>query len=255
MIEFTIKNRLALITLNRPDKKNALNPAMVEALNQAVDSAMEDETVRALVLKAQGDVFSAGADLESLQAMQAWSEEEQRQDSQRLAQLYHRLYGGPKPVIAQVQGHALAGGCGLISVCDWVFAVPEAQFAYTEAAIGFVPAMVSVFLCQKMGEGHARPLLLNAARISAGEAKEYGLVYRVVERDALEETVMAFAQKLIELNSGNSLALTKKLLAKNAGLPVEAALQNAIDLNVEARQSEPCRNGVRAFLGKETLRW
>lgn len=255
MIDFSIRDRVAFITLNRPDKKNALNPTMVQALSQAVETAMQDDTVRALVLKANGTVFSAGADLESLQAMQSWSEDEQRQDSQRLAQLYHRLYSGPKPVIAQVQGHALAGGCGLISVCDWVFTVPEAQFAYTEAAIGFVPAMVSVYLCRKIGEGHARPLLLNAARISAKQAMEFGLVFRVVEHNDLEETVSEFVQKLIELNSGNSLELTKKLLAKNAGLSVEAALQNAIDINVEARQSEPCRNGVKAFLSKETLRW
>ena len=115
--------------------------------------------------------------------------------------------------------------------------------------------MVSVYLCRKIGEGHARPLLLNAARITAKQAMEFGLVFRVVEHNDLEERVSEFVQKLIELNSGNSLELTKKLLAKNAGLSVEAALQNAIDINVEARQSEPCRNGVKAFLSKETLRW
>ena len=131
MIEYQIQNRVATITLNRPDKKNALNPAMVQALDQAVSDAMKNDEVRALVLAARGDVFSAGADLESLQAMQSWTEEEQRNDSQRLANLYQRLYSGPKPVIARVQGHALAGGCGLVSVCDWVFAVPEARFAYT----------------------------------------------------------------------------------------------------------------------------
>ena len=255
MIEYQIQNRVATITLNRPDKKNALNPAMVEALDQAVSDAMENSEVRALVLAARGDVFSAGADLESLQAMQSWTEAEQRQDSQRLANLYQRLYSGPKPVIARVQGHALAGGCGLVSVCDWVFAVPEARFAYTEAAIGFVPAMVSVFLCRKMGEGHARPLLLNAARITAAQALDYGLVYRLVERDALEASVDEFVQQLIQLNSGNSLALTKKLLAQNAGKTLEQAMEQAIDINVEARQSEPCRQGVAAFLNKESLRW
>ncbi|MFZ9499713.1 MAG: enoyl-CoA hydratase/isomerase family protein, partial [Bacteroidia bacterium] len=97
MIEYQIQNRVATITLNRPDKKNALNPAMVEALDQAVSDAMENSEVRALVLAARGDVFSAGADLESLQAMQSWTEAEQRQDSQRLANLYQRLYSGPKP--------------------------------------------------------------------------------------------------------------------------------------------------------------
>jgi methylglutaconyl-CoA hydratase len=152
-----------------------------------------------------------------------------------------------------VQGHALAGGCGLVSVCDWVFAVPSAQFAYTEVAIGFVPAMVSVFLCRKMGEGFARPLLLNAARISAEEALGCGLVYKVVEQEHLERSALEFVRNLIARNSGNSIALTKALLAKNAGL--DQAMAHAIETNVEARQSEACKSGVSSFLNKEKLHW
>lgn len=253
MIRYRLEDRVARITLNRPDKKNALSPAMVEALLSAATQAMDDEQVRALVLDAEGDVFSAGADLDALQTMQGWSEEEQRQDSLKLAGLYRLLYSGPKPVIGLVQGHALAGGCGLVSVCDWVFAVPSAQFAYTEVAIGFVPAMVSVFLCRKMGEGFARPLLLNAARISAEEALGCGLVYKVVEPEHLELSALEFVRNLIERNSGNSIALTKALLAKNAGL--DQAMSHAIETNVEARQSEACKSGVSSFLNKEKLLW
>ncbi|MFM7747117.1 MAG: enoyl-CoA hydratase/isomerase family protein, partial [Bacteroidota bacterium] len=175
------------------------------------------------------------------------------QDSLKLAELYRLLYSGPKPVIGLVQGHALAGGCGLVSVCDWVFAVPSAQFAYTEVAIGFVPAMVSVFLCRKMREGFARPLLLNAARISAEEALGCGLVYKVVEPEHLELSALEFVRNLIAHNSGNSIALTKALLAKNAGL--DKAMAHAIETNVEARQSEACKSGVSSFLNKEKLHW
>lgn len=253
MIDFRIENRIARITLNRPDKRNALSPAMVEALLSAVTRAMDDLEARAIVLDAKGDVFSAGADLEALQTMQAWNQEEQKQDSLKLAGLYRLLYSGPKPVIGLIQGHALAGGCGLVSVCDWVFAVPSAEFAYTEVAIGFVPAMVSVFLCRKMGEGFARPLLMNSARISAGEAHRYGLVYQLVDPANLENTALDFVRQLISRNSGNSIALTKGLLARNAGL--DQAMAEAIVTNVEARQSEACRNGVSAFLNKEKIVW
>lgn len=253
MVDFRTENRIARISLNRPDKKNALSPLMVDALLSAVGQAMNDPQVRAIVLDAKGDVFSAGADLEALQAMQAWNEEEQKQDSLRLAGLYRLLYSGPKPVIGLVQGHALAGGCGLVSVCDWVFAVPSAQFAYTEVAIGFVPAMVSVFLCRKMGEGFARPLLMNAARINADEAHRCGLVYQLVDPAHLESIALDFVRQLITRNSGDSIALTKGLLARNAGL--DQALGLAIETNVEARQSEACRTGVSAFLNKEKLVW
>jgi len=255
MVEFETNQRIARITLNRPDKKNALSPAMVQSLLESVQKAMDDPEVRVLVLDARGDVFSAGADLEALQSMQSWGEEEQRQDSLKLAALYRLLYEGPKPVVGQVQGHALAGGCGLVSVCDWVFAVPEAHFAYTEAAIGFVPAMVSVFLVRKLGEGHARPLLLHAARVDAPEALRIGLIYKIVERESLQNTVNEFALKLIELNSGNSLALTKRLLAKNGGASLDEAMAHAVATNVEARQSVSCKKGVAAFLNKEPLRW
>lgn len=253
MITYRLLDRIARIRLSRPDKKNALNPAMVEALLLEVNRAMNDDLVRAIVLDAEGDVFSAGADLEALQAMQSWNEEEQKQDSLRLAGLYRLLYSGPKPVIALVQGHALAGGCGLVSVCDWVFAVPSAQFAYTEVAIGFVPAMVSVFLCRKMGEGFARPLLLNSARISAEEALRSGLVYKLVSPENLESTALEFVHQLIIRNSGNSIALTKSLLARNAGL--DQAMAYAIETNVQARQSESCKIGVSAFLSKDKLIW
>jgi methylglutaconyl-CoA hydratase len=253
MIAFRTENRIARITLNRPDKRNALSPAMVDALLSAVQQAMSDDEARAIVLDAAGNVFSAGADLEALQTMQAWDEEAQKQDSLKLAGLYRLLYSGPKPVIGLVQGHALAGGCGLVSVCDWVFAVPSAQFAYTEVAIGFVPAMVSVFLCRKLGEGFARPLLLNSARISAEDALRYGLVYKLVEPLSLESIALEFVQHLIAQNSGDSIALTKGLLARNAGL--DQAVANAIETNVEARLSEACRSGVSAFLSKEKLLW
>ncbi len=253
MISYRLENRVARITLNRPDKKNALSPTMVDALLSGVTQAMNDDEVRAIVLAAEGDVFSAGADLEALQAMQLWDEEEQKKDSLKLASLYSLLYSGPKPVIGLVQGHALAGGCGLVSVCDWVFAVPSAQFAYTEVAIGFVPAMVSVFLCHKLGEGFARPLLMNSARISAVEALNCGLVYKIVPPEELEVAVLEFVQHLIARNSGNSIALTKNLLARNAGL--DQAMASAIETNVEARQSEACKRGITAFLNKEKVLW
>src|SRR5690606_36237829 len=144
------------------------------------------------VLNAAGEAFCAGADLAYLQQLQNFSFEENLTDSNQLKELFLNIYTHPKVVIAQVQGHALAGGCGLASICDWVFSVPEAKFGYTEVRIGFIPALVSVFLLRKLGEGAARELLLSGELIAAERAQAIGLINRVVSADKLEAEVNDF---------------------------------------------------------------
>lgn len=255
MVEYSVKERIGRITLNRPDKRNALSPEVVEGLKQAFDRAAKDDQVKVIVLNAAGEAFCAGADLAYLQQLQNFSFEENLTDSNQLKELFLNIYTHPKVVIAQVQGHALAGGCGLASICDWVFAVPEAKFGYTEVRIGFIPALVSVFLLRKLGEGAARELLLSGELIAAERAQAIGLINRVVSADKLEAEVNDFASRLIASNSADSMKLTKKLIAEVQGMNLTQALQHAAESNAHARGTNDCKRGIEAFLNKEKIIW
>lgn len=255
MVNYHAEDRIGYITLNRPDKRNALSPELIKALSEAFDRATRDEQAKVIVLKANGDAFCSGADLAFLQQMQAFSEEENYQDSSRLKELFLKIYTLPKVVIAQVQGHALAGGCGLATVCDFTFAVPQARFGYTEVKIGFVPAIVMVFLLRKLGEQKAKQLLLSGDVVQADEALRLGLINRVVSADQLEREVRQFAQQLIQQNSTQSMMLTKQMIARVQSQPLEEALEYAARMNARARSSEDCQRGIAAFLAKEKITW
>src|ERR1035437_10408632 len=177
---------LATITMTREEKRNALSPELMRELSLAFDELASDEDVRVVILSGKGNTFSAGADLAYLQKISENGPEENLADSRILRDLLWKIYTFPKFTIAQVHGAALAGGCGLATVCDVIFAADDSQFGYTETAIGFIPALVSIFLVRKIGEQHARELLLSARKISAGEARSLGLVHRVVPRATLE---------------------------------------------------------------------
>jgi methylglutaconyl-CoA hydratase len=170
LVLYSVADQTASITLNRPEKRNALSPELVTELKNAFNKAEQDAAVKVVVLKANGESFCAGADLGYLQQLQNFSFEENLADSNHLKEFFLKIYTLNKVVIAQVQGHALAGGCGLAAVCDFTFAVPEAKFGYTEVRIGFIPALVSVFLIRKLGEQKARHLLLTGEIIKAEAA-------------------------------------------------------------------------------------
>ena len=158
-------------------------------------------------------------------------------------------------MIAQVQGHALAGGCGLATICDFVFAVPEARFGYTEVKIGFIPAMVLVFLIRKIGEQKARQLLLSGELYQGEETIKLGLVNYLVAKAQLEESVSAFANKLIVNNSAQSMMLTKQMISEVQSITLKQALDYAATMNAQARASSDCKNGIAAFLEKRELKW
>ncbi len=254
-LQYHTAERIAYLTLNRPDKRNALNVALVAALKEALQGANLDPGVKVIVLRANGKAFCAGADLETLQQLQRNSYEENLADSGQLAELFELMYTLPKPIVAQIQGHALAGGCGLAAICDFSFAVPAAKFGYTEVKIGFVPAIVSAFLVRKIGEGRARELLLSGEIIPAERAQAYGLINYVVEEADLESRVNAFARQLCTGTSGQSIAATKALLAQLPGLNLSASLQLAAQTNAQARATDDCRRGIGAFLAKEEIQW
>ncbi|MDJ1469176.1 enoyl-CoA hydratase/isomerase family protein [Xanthocytophaga flava] len=253
--EYAVMNRIALVTLNRPEKRNALNHIVVKELTELLTKAVEDQNVKVIILQANGPVFCAGADLEYLQQLQTNTYEENLEDSRQLAQLFELIYTMPKVVIARIQGHAIAGGCGLATVCDFSFSVPEAKFGYTEVKIGFIPAIVSYFLANKIGDGKARELLLSGNLIPASQAQEYGLINFVTEPDVLDSEIMGLAEQLCQQNSAQSMAWTKKLLADIRQKTLADAMVYAAEANAHARASEDCQKGIAAFLDKKDLTW
>ncbi|CAN5373553.1 enoyl-CoA hydratase-related protein [soil metagenome] len=255
LVEISVKDRIGYITLNRPEKRNSLSPEMVSELKIAFQEAESDEHVKVIVLKANGESFCAGADLAYLQNLQKFSYEENLADSRHLKELFLQIYTLKKVVIAQVQGSALAGGCGLATVCDFVLTVPDATFGYTEVKIGFVPAIVMVFLLRKIGEARAKELLLTGNLITAEEARSIGLVNRIVDNGSLENEVLTFAATLINTASAQSLELTKKMISDVQHMKLEEALDFAAQQNAHARNTDDCKKGIEAFLSKQPLKW
>jgi len=254
-IEYGVKDRIGFITLNRPEKRNALNFELVTELKTAFSTLENDDQVRIIILKANGQAFCAGADLAYLQQLQHFSYEENLADSNHLKELLLQIYTLKKVVIAQVQGHALAGGCGLATVCDFVFTVPEAKFGYTEVKIGFIPAIVMVFLLRKIGEANVKQLLLSGDLVSAEAARQLGLVNRIFSKEALAYEVNSFAQKLLQANSAHAMMVTKQMIAQVQSMSLQEALTFAAEMNARTRASEDCKRGVSSFLNKETIVW
>lgn len=249
------KDRIGVIILNRPDKRNALNSIVIDELKAAFHDFAGDSEVKVIILRASGTVFSAGADLQYLQQLQKNSYQENVEDSKRLKELFLLIYNLKKVVIAQVQGHAIAGGCGLMTVCDYAFAVPEAKFGYTEVKIGFIPAIVMVFLLRKISEARAKELLLSGQLIAADRAYEIGLLSKVVPADNLSAFTEGFATDLANSNSASSMGQTKQLISDVQGLDLENALNMACETNAWVRESEDCQRGIAAFLQGEKITW
>lgn len=253
-IEIEKRDRVGVITLNRPEKRNAMHPGLVAEITRVLEQFQADAEVKVVLIRANGSAFCAGADLAYLQSLQAFSYEENLADSVRLKDFFHFIYRFPKPVVAQVAGAALAGGAGLLSVCDFVVAVPDAWIGYTEVKIGFIPAIVSPFLVKKVGEGKAKEMLISGNLYQADDACLAGLITLTASILDLERTTWDFIAKMITSNSATAMSATKKLLQdQDPDLPnrlAEAAKQNAM-----ARGTDDCKRGIRAFLEKQNLTW
>lgn len=255
MIEVSIENRIATILLNRPEKRNALNDEMAKQLHSALLKLKDDDNCKIVIIKAMGEAFCAGADLSYLQTLQSNTYEENLRDSKQLMEMFSALYHFPKVTIAQVEGPALAGGCGLAGLCDFCYATPNAQFGYTEVKIGFIPAIVSVFLTRKIGENLAKQLLLTGDIYTAAHAAEMHLITKVIANEAIELEVNNLAAKLVKSVSIESIALTKELMSSFPGKSIIDQLQLAAIYNAKARATNDCKKGISAFLNKEKLIW
>lgn len=255
LVKITIENQVATISIDRPEKRNALSSELVADLIGAFQGIINNNDARVIVLKATGTVFSAGADLAYLQQLQKNTFDENLADSHHLRSLFELIYTSPKPVIGQVQGDAIAGGCGLVCVCDMVVSTASARFGFTEVKIGFIPALVSVFLLKKIGESHTRNLLLEGGLIDVKYAKDIGLIHEVVDEKILEDHVKNKAKKLANSNSSEAMQNTKKLILELGQLSVNDGLNVAEIANAKARASEDCKRGIAAFLNKEKINW
>ncbi len=244
---YTVEGAIARITLNRPEKRNALNDALVNGLKKALDEAGRSEAVRSIIIKGAGKDFCSGADLSALQKIAAASVDENIEDARSLMELFTTIRQLRVPVVAAVQGRALAGGCGLASACDIVLAAKSARFGYPEVKIGFVPAMVMAILRRNVSEKVAFELATCGAEIGAAEAKQLGLVNQVFNDETFEDDITAYVAAF-EKMSRSAIALTKTLLYQMDGLAFREALQAGVDVNVIARMTEDCQKGIARFL-------
>ncbi len=255
LIETQVESRIGYITLNRPERRNALSYALVSQLKETFMAWQGDPGIRVVVLRAKGPVFCAGADIEYLQKLQEYTLQENLADSIHLMELYLLMYRYPKPIIAQVEGPALAGGAGLVTVADLVVTTPQATIGYPEAKIGFLPAMVTYFLLRRVGEGWARQLLITAEAISAEEAHRMGIFNYIVPAEEVADFTKKLAIRLIEQTSPTSQEFIRKLIADLQDMPLKEGLEFAAKMNAHARATEDFRRGIAAFLRKEKITW
>ena len=242
------------ITLNRPERRNAMTPEMQDGLIRAFEDAGTDDGVRVVVLAGAGEAFCSGLDLAELKGLTSKGLEEREADAWRVARLFRALYELPKPTIARVHGAAVAGGTGLATICDFTLAVPEVKFGYTEARIGFVPAIVSAYLVLQAGDKRARGLLLTGRLFGAVEAERLGLVSEIVPEGELDGRIAELAAMLLA-NSPESMGATKRLLAAQSKSWLDEAVERAMKANAEARETHDFLEGVTAFLEKRKPIW
>ncbi len=247
------RDSIAQITLSRPEKRNAISFELVNELMRALDRA-EQSSAQVIIITGAGKAFCAGLDLEDLKQLLGRTHEQNVQDSATMARLFRRIYDFPKPTIAAVNGHAIAGGTGIATMCDFTLAVPEAKFGYTEVRIGFVPAIVSSILVWQVGHKIARDLLMSGRLFDSAEAFRYGLVNEIVEPERLMPRSLEIAEMLLE-NSPPSVRLTKKLINGFIAKVLDEQVAQAIEDNARIRTTVDFREGITAFLEKRKPRW
>ena len=248
-IIYEVENSIATITLNRPEKRNALNEGLVNSLKEALIKANEDENLCAIVIKGAGKDFCSGADLSALQKIADSDVLENWDDAHNLLELFSLIRKVKIPVIAAVHGRALAGGCGLATACDLVLASKSAIFGYPEVKIGFVPAMVMAILRRNVSEKRAFELITRGFEFDTTTAEIFGLINEVFDDETFEESVKTYVSGYEKI-SRSAVILSKRLLYQMDGMNFETALQSGVDTNAIARMTDDCQKGIAKFLKK-----
>jgi methylglutaconyl-CoA hydratase len=248
------EGRCVTLTLNQPEKRNPISTAMRAALVGALETVRKDSSIRSVILTGAGTTFCSGMDLDSLSAACSASYEDNLADSKSIRDFFEYFLSYPKPVIAAVNGPALAGGAGLALVCDSTILAARASFTFSEVKLGFVPAIVSIYLQLSIGLKRTRELLLSARTVAAEEAERLGLANAVVGNDTLMEECARRAS-LFEQNGPEALAATKRLLASQIKHNYMTDMGLSVELNAKARHTSECKEGVSAFLGKRRPDW
>lgn len=250
-ILYTLEENIARVTLNRPEKMNSLDETLIEELTALFKDISANNSIKSVVVTGAGGNFCSGLYLEYLQKISRYSILENKKDSEKFRDMLLAIYSCPKPVVAKVSGYAIAGGCGIASVCDIIAADETAKFGYTEVKIGFIPAIVMVFLLNRISETHAKELLLTSRIINANEAARIGLVNYVVTHSELESKIMEISGSLSK-NSSSSIALAKQMFRNISGMGLEEALEYACSLNAITRMTDDCKAGIEKFLHKNS---
>ena len=247
---------VGIITLNRPERHNAFDDALIAELSAAIDQMAADPAVRVLVISSSGKSFCAGADLNWMKRAAGYSNEENLRDSRALAGMLRRLAQCPKPTIARVQGPAYGGGVGLIACCDIAIATFDAQFALTEVKLGIIPAVISPHVIAAIGERYARRYMLTAERFSAAEAYRIGLLHELVtDAAALDDAVGEIVDAVLK-NAPGAMAECKALIAAVAWKPLSPeVIEDTAQRITRLRASEEGREGMSAFLEKRKPNW
>jgi methylglutaconyl-CoA hydratase len=254
-IDITMHERVATVTLDRPDVRNAFNDATIAELALAFDELGRDEDVRAIILAANGPAFCAGGDLNWMKAMAGYSDSENYDDALKLADMLRTIYMCPKPVVARIQGDCYAGGMGLVAACDIAVAVDGANFCLSEVKLGLIPATISPYVIKAMGENAARRYFLTAERFTAQEAHRIGLIHELTSADDLDARVAAIIKSLVA-NSPNAVREAKVLVRDMVNLPVSRELMADSARRIAAiRASGEGREGVASFLEKRKPSW
>ena len=252
-LQLVFDHGIATLTLNRPEKRNAISYELIDELARALEE-VKTSSAQVLILTGAGKAFCSGMDLDNLKALTGRTPDQSLADTRKMAALFRDLYDFPKPTIAAVNGAAVAGGTGLATLCDFTLAVPEARFGYTEVRIGFVPAIVSTFLLRQVGEKIARDLLLTGRLFDAEEALRIGLINEIVSPEKLHDRARELSAQLME-NSPASLAYTKRLLSDHAREELNAQIEAAVRENAAIRETPDFREGVTSFLEKRKPKW
>jgi methylglutaconyl-CoA hydratase len=249
-IIYSVAGAVAQVTLNRPDKRNALDDELVDGLKRALAAAASDEHVRVVLIDGAGKDFCSGADLAALQKVSSATAMENVQNARHLGELFIQMRRHPRPIVAAVHGRALAGGCGIATACDLVLAAESAKFGYPEVNVGFIPAMVMAILRRSVGEKRAFELITRGELITSSQAQEMGLINRVFPDDHFAEAVREYVAEMAA-KSASAVSLAKNLLYQMDGMSFESAIEAGVRLNAITRVTADCKRGVERFLNKQ----